>query len=52
MNKQPTGDKSPSGPPPIALERVGIYNAECAKKYYADDMEATRVKLGLKDDPK
>jgi hypothetical protein len=32
--------------------RVGSYNAECAKKYYADDMEAVRVKLGLKDDPK
>jgi hypothetical protein len=32
--------------------RVGSYNAECAKKYYADDMEAARVKLGLKDDPK
>jgi hypothetical protein len=32
--------------------RVVSYNAECAKKYYADDMEAARVKLGLKDDPK
>jgi hypothetical protein len=32
--------------------RVGSYNAECAKKYYADDMEAARVKLGLKDDAK
>lgn len=30
--------------------RVSSYNAECAKKYYADDMEAARVKLGLKDD--
>ena len=28
--------------------RVVSYNAECAKKYYADDMEATRLKLGIK----
>lgn len=32
--------------------RVVLYNAECARKYYADDMEAARVKLGLKDEPK
>jgi len=30
--------------------RVLSYNAECAKKYYADDMEAARVMLGVKDD--
>lgn len=32
--------------------RVGAYNAGCAKKYYADDMEAVRMRLGLKDDAK
>jgi hypothetical protein len=32
--------------------RVVSYNAECAKKYYADDMEAARIKLGVKDDAK
>jgi hypothetical protein len=32
--------------------RVSSYNVECAKKYYADDMEAARVKLGFKDEPK
>lgn len=32
--------------------RVSSYNAECAKKYYADDMKAVRVKLGLLEDPK
>jgi hypothetical protein len=32
--------------------RVVSYNGECAKRYYADDMEAARIKLGLKDDPK
>ncbi|WP_315799616.1 hypothetical protein, partial [Bradyrhizobium sp. SZCCHNR1002] len=32
--------------------RVVSYNAECAKKYYADDMEVVKTKLGLKDDPK
>lgn len=32
--------------------RVHSYNAECAKKYYAEDMEAARVKLGLTEDLK
>jgi hypothetical protein len=32
--------------------RVVSYNAECAKKYYADDMETARLKLDVKDDQK
>ncbi|MBR0884034.1 hypothetical protein ACVMGC_000978 [Bradyrhizobium barranii subsp. barranii] len=30
--------------------RVGMYNMQCAKKYYADDMEAARLKLSVKLD--
>jgi uncharacterized phage infection (PIP) family protein YhgE len=26
---------------------VSLYNADCAKKYYRDDMEAARVRLGI-----
>ena len=32
--------------------RVVSYNAECAKKYYAEDMETARLKLNIKDDAK
>jgi hypothetical protein len=32
--------------------RVVSYNAECAKKYYAEDMETARLKLNIKDDQK
>jgi hypothetical protein len=30
-------------------QKVASYNAVCAKKYYADDMNAVRQKLGLKE---
>jgi len=30
-------------------QQVASYNAGCAKKYYADDMNAVRQKLGLKE---
>jgi hypothetical protein len=32
--------------------RVVAYNAQCAKKYYADDMETARLKLNIADDQK
>jgi hypothetical protein len=28
-------------------ETVGTYNATCAKKYYVDDMNAIRQKIGM-----
>jgi hypothetical protein len=28
-------------------ETVGSYNATCAKKYYVDDMNAIRQKIGM-----
>jgi hypothetical protein len=30
-------------------QKVASYNADCARKYYADDMNAVRLKLGLKE---
>ncbi len=29
---------------------VASYNTDCAKKYYQDDMDSVKLKLGLKDD--
>ena len=30
-------------------QKVALYNADCAKKYYADDMNSVKQKLGLKE---
>lgn len=30
-------------------QKVASYNADCARKYYADDMNAVKLKLGLKE---
>lgn len=30
-------------------QKVASYNADCARKYYADDMNTVRIKLGLKE---